>query len=98
MPEHFFVYPAYLARESSRALGRRVPAAAAVKDVTIEEIVRAATTLGFTAIAEPEKQYPRQFYTYAGRVRVTKQAGTSKTAFLRRLADQIRRQSTEGPA
>jgi len=98
MPEHFFVYPAYLARESSRALGRRVPADVAAKEVTIEEIVRAATSLGFTAVAEPDKQYPRQFYTYSGRVKVTKKAGTSKTAFLHRLAAELKRQSSEGSA
>ncbi|MGI0132849.1 MAG: signal recognition particle subunit SRP19/SEC65 family protein [Thermoplasmata archaeon] len=93
MPDHFFVYPAYLARDSSRALGRRVPSGIAVREVTLEEIVAVAKALGFSASAEPEKQYPRQFFTYAGRVRVVKRKGTSKAAFLRRLAEELTRRS-----
>lgn len=98
MPEHFFVYPAYLTRASSRALGRRVPAAVALKEVTLEEIVAAAQSLGYRATAEPDKQYPRQFFTYAGRVRVTKRAGATKATFLKRLAEELQRRSSGRPA
>lgn len=91
MPDHFFVYPAYLSRDASRALGRRVPSALAVPEVTLEEIIAAAKSLGFSATAEPEKQYPRQFFTYAGRVKVVKRKGTTKAAFLRRLAEELHR-------
>ena len=93
MPDHFYVYPAYLARDSSRALGRRVPSAIAPREVTLEEIVAAAKALGFTASAEPEKQYPRQFFTYAGRVKVTKRKGMSKAQFLHRLAEELHRRA-----
>lgn len=93
MPDHFYVYPAYLARDSSRALGRRVPASIAPPEVSLEEIVAAAKALGFTAAAEPEKQYPRQFFTYAGRVKVTKRKGMSKGQFLHRLAEEMRRRA-----
>jgi signal recognition particle subunit SRP19 len=91
MPDHFYVYPAYLTSSSSRTLGRRVPKAAAVPEASLEEIVRAAQALGFQAVAEPTKQYPRQFYTYAGRVKVTKKAAVTKTRFLQQLAAQLRR-------
>jgi len=89
MPDHFYVYPAYLTSSSSRALGRRVPKSAAVPEATLEEIVRAAQALGFQAVAEPAKQYPRQFYTYAGRVKVTKKPAVSKAHFLVQLAAQM---------
>jgi signal recognition particle subunit SRP19 len=91
MPDHFYVYPAYLTSSSSRALGRRVPKGAAVPEATIEEIVRAAQSLGFTAVAEPAKQFPRQFYTYAGRVKVTKKPAVTKSLFLRQLAAELHR-------
>lgn len=92
MPDHFYVYPAYLGRSLSRRAGRRLPAAEAVADATAEEIVAAAKRLGFKAEAEPEKNYPRRYFAYEGRVKVTKKAGTTKTAFLRAVAAEVRRQ------
>jgi signal recognition particle subunit SRP19 len=96
MPDHFFVYPTYLNRTTTRALGRRVPQSTAVPDATIEEIVEVAKALGFTVVAEPDKQYPRQFFERPGRVRVTKQPGTSKTAFLRRVSTELARRRAAG--
>jgi signal recognition particle subunit SEC65 len=91
MPDHFYVYPAYLEGGGPRSLGRRVPAEGAPSDVTLEEILDAATALGAKATAEPEKQYPPQFHRYAGRVKVAKRAGVTKTAFLKSLAREIGR-------
>lgn len=96
MADHFYVYPAYLTAASSRALGRRVPKVAAVAEVSLEAIVRAADALGFQAVAEPDKQYPRQSYTYAGRVKVTKKKSAGKAAFLRQLSAELKRQATSG--
>jgi signal recognition particle subunit SEC65 len=89
MPDHFYVYPAYLARGRSRDGGRRVPAALAVPDVTVEEVVRAAERLGYRAAAEPEKQYPAAADLFQGRAKVTKRAGATKAAFLRALAADL---------
>jgi signal recognition particle subunit SRP19 len=90
MPEYFYVYPAYLAKNSSRSLGRRVPAAEAPADVSVEAILDAARTLGYKAEGEPGKQYPRQFHTYAGRVKVMKKPGVSKARFLRDVARELK--------
>jgi signal recognition particle subunit SRP19 len=92
MPDYFYVYPTYLHRGLSRSDGRRLPDTEAVADATAEEIVTAAKRLGFKAEAEPGKQYPRRFYAYEGRVKVTKKAGTTKAAFLRAVAAEVRRQ------
>jgi signal recognition particle subunit SEC65 len=89
MADHFYVYPSYLTLDSPRSLGRRIPQPAATGPVTVDEIVEAARTLGFTAEAEPQKHYPRRSYRYEGRVKVMKQPGTSKTAFLLRLAGEL---------
>jgi signal recognition particle subunit SRP19 len=96
MPDHFFVYPSYLRRATTRALGRRVPQPVAVEEPALQQIVEVARTLGFTASAEPDKQYPRAVHDYAGRVRVVKKAGVTKTAFLRQLANELsRREAAE---
>ncbi|HEY6237684.1 MAG TPA: signal recognition particle subunit SRP19/SEC65 family protein [Thermoplasmata archaeon] len=89
MPDHFYVYPAYLDRANPRSMGRRVAGPDAPTDVTLDEIVAAAQALGATAKAEPEKQYPRTFYTYGGRVKVTKRPGVAKSRFLHDLAREI---------
>jgi len=91
MPDHFYVYPAYVDRGLSRSEGRRVPSSEGVPDVTAEEIVQAAKHLGFRADLESEKQYPRREFTFAGRVKIQKKAGTTKERFLRQLAAEIRR-------
>ena len=96
MPDHFYVYPAYLDAASPRSLGRRVPAAATAPDVTIEEILDAAAALGVKATSEPDKQYPPQFHRYAGRVKIVKRAGLTKTAFLHDLAREIHRRRGSG--
>lgn len=96
MPDHFYVYPAYLLKSSSRALGRRVPESAAVSEVNLDQIVAAAGDLGYRVHPEPDKQYPRQFYRYSGRVKVTKKAGVSKAKFLRELSDALRKRAGSG--
>ncbi|MFZ0829993.1 MAG: signal recognition particle subunit SRP19/SEC65 family protein [Thermoplasmata archaeon] len=95
MPDHIYVYPAYLSKGGSRADGRRVPSAHAPPTATVDQIVAAAKSLGFKAEGEPERGYPRQNAADAGRVKVTKRAGVTKTKLLRLLADEIRK---AGPA
>jgi len=95
MPDHIYVYPAYLTKDGSRSDGRRVPAARAPAAATVEQILAAAKSLGFQAEAQPERGYPRQGSAEGGRVKVTKRTGVSKTKLLRLLADEIRK---VGPA
>jgi signal recognition particle subunit SRP19 len=90
VPDHFFVYPSYLKRKATRAHGRRLPEAVALPEVTVEEIVAAAKALGFEAVAEPARSYPREAHLFEGRVRVHKKGNVTKTAFLRTVADRIR--------
>ena len=91
MADYFYVYPGYLAEGASRREGRRVPGTSAIRDVTAEEIAEAARKLGFKAEVEGGKQYPRQFYHYSGRVKLTKKGSTKKAAVLRALVAEIRR-------
>jgi signal recognition particle subunit SRP19 len=92
MPDHFYVYPAYLGRGLSRKGGRRVPEAQTLSELTADEIVASAKRLGFQAEVEAEKQYPRRFFDYSGRVKVTKKGATTKARFLRELAADLSKQ------
>ena len=89
MPDHFYVYPGYLARGASRAGGRRVPAAATVTDLTVADIAQAAKRLGYRVEVEADKQYPRTVPSLTGRVKVSKKAGVTKAAFLRLVAAEV---------
>jgi signal recognition particle subunit SEC65 len=89
MPDHFYVYPAYLGRGLSRKRGRRVPASATIPELTADEILAAAKRLGYKAEAEADKQYPRRFFDYAGRVKVMKKGTTTKARFLRALSAEL---------
>ncbi len=89
MADHFYVYPAYLARGLSRADGRRVAEPTTMKDVTVDAIAQAAKRLGYRVEVEVEKQYPRLVPSYGGRVKVTKKGGVSKSQFLRLVAAEL---------
>ena len=91
MPDHFYVYPEYVDRSISRADGRRVPADGASAGVTLEEVLAAATALGYKATGEAEKHYPRRAHAYSGRAKVTKRKGATKAVFLTLLAKEITR-------
>jgi signal recognition particle subunit SEC65 len=96
MPDHFYIYPAYLGREQSRKDGRRVPADLAVVDLSGEEIVAAAQHLGFKAEFEAGKQYPRTAGAFDGRVKIVKKGSTTKAAFLRAVATELARRRASG--
>jgi signal recognition particle subunit SRP19 len=96
MPDHFYVYPSYLARGRSRDGGRRVPAELSVPDLTAEELLEAVQHLGYKATLEAEKHYPRAAALFQGRVKVTKRGPATKAAFLRTLATELQRRRAAG--
>lgn len=96
MPDHFYIYPTYLARGGGRTEGRRVPVALALPDLTGEEICAAAQGLGYTAEFESDKHYPRAAELFGGRVKVTKRGKEPKAAFLRSLATELQRRRGAG--
>jgi signal recognition particle subunit SEC65 len=99
MPDHFYIYPTYLARGGSRKDGRRVPAPLGLADLTAEEIVAAAQHLGYKAELEGQKVYPRTSAESGGRVKVTKKGirgSTTKAEFLRVVAGEVARRRAVG--
>ena len=82
------IWPAYLDSELSRAEGRRVPRRAAIENPTVDEIARAAGQVGYDAIIEREKTYPRE-YEPRGRVLVSDADDAGKSDLLQAIAAYV---------
>ncbi len=63
------IWPAYLDSSLTRSEGRRVPADLAVEEPTVDEIAQAVQQVGYDAVIERDKRYPREYET-RGRVLV----------------------------
>ena len=70
------LYPVYFDASRSRAEGRRVSAALAVKDPLAREVANACSRLGLPTLLEPDKVHPKD-WSNPGRVKVgLKQSGS----------------------
>lgn len=72
------LYPEYFTSKYSRAEGRRVPKALAKPSPTVEDIEKAAKTLGLNPVVEKDKSYPRFWYKKRGRILVEKKMSKSE--------------------
>ena len=63
------LWPAYLDATKTRGEGRRVPRAIAIENPTVEEIAAAVEQIGYEAVVDRDKTYPRELEP-RGRVRV----------------------------
>ncbi|MFB6125731.1 MAG: signal recognition particle subunit SRP19 [Halolamina sp.] len=63
------IWPAYLDAALTRGEGRRVPEDAAVEEPEVDEIAEAVQQLGYDAVIERDRTYPRE-YEERGRVLV----------------------------
>ena len=79
------IWPAYLDAELTRNEGRRVSTDLAVDDPTVDEIAQAVQQVGYDAVIEREKTYPRE-YEPRGRVLVKGADDASKTDLLGAVA------------
>jgi signal recognition particle subunit SRP19 len=82
------IWPAYLDAGLSRSDGRRVPAELAVEDPTVDEIARAVQQVGYDAVIEREKRYPREYDT-RGRVLVRNADDAGKADLLGAVAAYV---------
>jgi len=79
------IWPAYLDAELTRNEGRRVPKDLAVPDPTPEEIAKAVQQVGYDAVVERDKTYPRE-YEPRGRVLVKNADDAEKSDLLGAVA------------
>lgn len=79
------IWPAALDADRSRSEGRRVSLDFAVTDPTVDEIAQAVQQVGYDAVIEREKTYPRENET-RGRVLVKGADDASKSDLLGAVA------------
>lgn len=82
------IWPAYLDAEVSRSKGRRVPRDLAVPKPTVDEIAAAAGQVGYDAVIEREKTYPRE-YEPRGRVLIKDADDASKNDLVQAIAAYV---------
>ena len=79
------IWPAFLDADCSRSEGRRVSQELAVSEPTVDEIAKAVQQVGYDAVIERDKTYPRE-YEARGRVLVKGADDASKTDLLGAVA------------
>lgn len=82
------IWPAYIDAAKTRAEGRRVPASLAVPEPTIDEIAVAVQQVGYDAVIERDRTYPRE-YEPRGRVLVKDAADASKNDLVQAVAAYV---------
>ena len=82
------IWPAFLDATLSRSEGRRVSLDAAVEEPTADEIAQAVQQVGYDAVIEREKTYPRE-YEPRGRVVVKGADDASKSDLLGAVAAYV---------
>ncbi|MFD1634542.1 signal recognition particle subunit SRP19 [Haloplanus ruber] len=82
------IWPAYLDATKTRAEGRRVPVDEAVDDPTVDEIAESVQQVGYDAVIERDKTYPRE-YEPRGRVLVKGADDASKTDLVQAAAAYV---------
>lgn len=75
------IWPAAVDAERSRSEGRRIPLDLAVADPSLDEIATAVQQVGYDAVIEHDKTYPREFEE-RGRVVVKDADDASKSDLL----------------
>jgi len=85
--EKLIVYPIYFDKSVSRLSGRRVAKKYAKDKPTIEDISKAAKSLGLNPIFEKDTSHPSRHYKKEGRIIIDKK--DSKSRILRQIANRI---------
>ena len=79
------IWPAFLDADLSRTEGRRISQDLAVSEPTVDEIAQAVQQVGYDAVIERDKTYPRE-YEARGRVVVKGAEDATKTDLLGAVA------------
>ena len=79
------IWPAALDAGATRSEGRRVARDLAVEDPTVDEIAKAVQQVGYDAVIERDKTYPRE-YEQRGRVLVRNADDATKSDLLGAVA------------
>lgn len=82
------IWPAFVDADCSRSGGRRVSLSQAVSEPTVDEIAEAVQQVGYDAVIERDKTYPRE-YDPRGRVLVKDADDASKSDLVQAVAAYV---------
>lgn len=85
--DKYVVYPIYFDKSVSRLSGRKVSIKQAVDKPSLEDISKAAKSLGLNPILEKEVAYPSRNWKKEGRILVDKK--DSKAKLLVQIANRL---------
>lgn len=85
--DKFILYPLYFDNSLSRNDGRRVSLDSSIEKPTIEQIAKAAESLGLHPILERDFSHPSRHWKQDGRILVDKK--NSKEKILQQIAQRL---------
>ena len=85
--DKYVIWPIYFDKSASRLSGRKVAKKHAVEKPSIEDIAKAAKSLGLNPILEKDYAYPSKHWKKEGRVLVGKK--DSKCKLLVKIANRL---------
>ncbi len=85
--DKYVIWPVYFDKSVSKLHGRKVSKKQAVDKPTIEEISKAAKSLGFNPKIEKNVSYPGRFWKKEGRILVDKK--DTKSNILSKIASKL---------
>ncbi len=87
----YIIWPAYIDSTKSRKEGRRLSINLCVKKPTLKELIEAANRASIPIEIEPQKAYPRSWWSDKGYIMIPKNKFSSKILALKTIAKQLRR-------
>jgi signal recognition particle subunit SRP19 len=85
----YVIYPEYFDSSLSRSQGRRVPKKYAISAPKLEDITKAAKSLGLKPIVEEDTAYPGKWWKKGGRILIPKKL--TKQKILLKMAVKIKK-------
>jgi len=85
--DKYVVWPIYFDKSVSRLSGRKISKKNAVDKPNIEDIIKAAKSLGLNPVLEKESAYPSKHWKKEGRILVDKK--DSKSKILKQIANRM---------
>ncbi|MCD6209200.1 MAG: hypothetical protein DRJ46_00925 [Thermoprotei archaeon] len=83
------IWPFYFDVNKSRSEGRKVPRNLAIKEPTLEKIVKAARKAGYKVEVEEGAKHPAHWYNEKGRIFVF--SSEKKTVIIRKIAKMLKK-------
>ncbi len=85
--DKYVIWPIYFDKTVSRLQGRKVSKKYAIEKPTIENVTKAAKSLGLNPVVEQNIQYPSRNWKKEGRILVDKK--DSKSKILVKIANKL---------